>query len=123
MKPRHVAAGAFTGNRVIGGLSVLNGGTVARQLRHAHVQHHCRFRSRLTPVGQPDKISGGTVQVFAEPGTYTLGNSYPIPATQRGVFGIFSSLPSASRRERSVIQSCYTPAVHRSRKRLLEQDF
>ncbi|SEF15075.1 outer membrane autotransporter barrel domain-containing protein [Rhizobiales bacterium GAS191] len=104
--------GALRGNGTIGGLIVGNGGTVApgNSIGTLNVNGNVAFAAGSTyqvevnAAGQGDKIlatgkatiSGGTVQVIADPGTYLPSTRYTILTANGGISGTFAQLSASA---------------------------
>ncbi|SEE28609.1 outer membrane autotransporter barrel domain-containing protein [Rhizobiales bacterium GAS191] len=104
--------GTLMGSGTIGGLSVTGGGTVlpGDAIGTLNVNGNAAFAAGSTfqvevnAAGQNDKIlatgkatlSGGTVQVIADPGTYSASTRYTILTANGGVTGTFAQLSASA---------------------------
>jgi outer membrane autotransporter protein len=104
------AGGTLMGNGMIGGLNVLGGGTIApgNSIGTMNVAGNLSFapgsiyQVEANAAGQSDKIvaggaatlSGGSVQVLAQNGTYARKTTYTILTASGGVSGTFAGVTS-----------------------------
>ena len=104
------AGGMLMGNGIVGGLIVSSGGTVApgNSIGTMNVAGNLSFTSgsiyqvEANAAGQSDKIvaggtaalSGGSVQVLAQNGTYARKTTYTILTASGGVSGTFAGVTS-----------------------------
>jgi len=105
-----IAGGALGGSGTVGGIAANAGGTVApgNSIGTLNVAGNISFAAgstyqvEINPAGQSDKIlatglatlSGGTVAVLAERGSYAASTSYTILSAAGGVSGRFSDVTS-----------------------------
>ncbi|WID95436.1 autotransporter domain-containing protein [Bosea vestrisii] len=105
-----IDGGALGGSGTVGGIAANAGGTVApgNSIGTLNVAGNISFASgstyqvEINPAGQGDKIlasglatiSGGTVAVLAERGTYAASTSYTILTAAGGVTGRFADVTS-----------------------------
>jgi outer membrane autotransporter protein len=105
-----VTGGSLGGNGTVGGIVAQSGGMVApgNSIGTVHVAGDVSFRPgsvyevEVNAAGQSDRIaasgkatlSGGTVQVLAEDGTYQPSTTYSILTANAGVSGAFARVSS-----------------------------
>jgi outer membrane autotransporter protein len=105
-----VNGGTLAGTGTLGGLSVAAGGAIApgNSIGTINVNGNAGFAPgsiyvvEINPQGQADRIvatgtatiSGGTVQIVAEPGSYTIGTRYVILSAGGGLIGSFDAVTS-----------------------------
>ncbi|WP_230534059.1 autotransporter domain-containing protein [Microvirga roseola] len=105
-----VSGGSLGGNGVVGGIVARNGGMVApgNSIGSLNVAGNVRFEAdsvyqvETNAAGQSDLVkatgaatlSGGTVQVLAESGSYKPSTSYTVLTAEGGVVGTFAGVRS-----------------------------